>query len=445
MPRIGRRDRLATAATWPIGIALTSWDYLWRTTPLHRLEFSGTPDCGVRALVRRASADDDLQGVDDGVGPLFHRRYRTRIRDSTMSPEELMARVRSDINAVAPTSFARFLRPEGGDGALQVGEELLVRMPGPWDGPVRVVAADATSFRLATLEGHLEAGAIEFSAARREHLEFRIEAWARSGDRLSNLLYSHLRMSKEVQLHMWVSFLEGVVKASGGRMTGGIDIQTWRVRDPRSGSPKVLRALADLRERPFNFDPERAEERTIETGWRVDDFAEALPSELPGPPEEHGSFAIAKELLRGYSFANPAVVRAHFDPDEPFEHRTMLLEIRFRGLRFLVGVRVLDVYERAVEHEGRPVQIWGWAYGTLEGHFEMGRLDWQVWKWLDTGEVQFRTHAYSRRAPVNLVTRTGFRIFGRSEQLAFMRGTRTRMATLTALRLEDGSEAELGD
>ncbi len=27
-----------TAATWPVGVALTSWDYMWRTTPMHRSE-----------------------------------------------------------------------------------------------------------------------------------------------------------------------------------------------------------------------------------------------------------------------------------------------------------------------------------------------------------------------------------------------------------------------
>ena len=71
---------------------------------------------------------------------------------------------------------------------------------------------------------------IEFSA--RDDgplLEFRIESWARAGDRLSNLLYDRLRMSKEVQLHMWTSVLERVAKLTGGRLTGGIEIRTRRV------------------------------------------------------------------------------------------------------------------------------------------------------------------------------------------------------------------------
>jgi hypothetical protein len=45
-------------------------------------------------------------------------------------------------------------------------------------------------------------------------------------------------MSKEIQAHMWMSFLEGVVTLSEGRMTNGIDIDTRRVEsvEPRLDS-----------------------------------------------------------------------------------------------------------------------------------------------------------------------------------------------------------------
>jgi hypothetical protein len=36
-------------------------------------------------------------------------------------------------------------------------------------------------------------------------------------------------MAKEMQLHLWVSMLEQVTKLSGGRMIGGVDIDTRRV------------------------------------------------------------------------------------------------------------------------------------------------------------------------------------------------------------------------
>jgi Domain of unknown function (DUF1990) len=114
---------------------------------------------------------------------------------------------------------------------LRVGDEYVVRMPGPWDGPVRVVDVGPRSFRLATLAGHLEAGQIEFRAADRDtqELVFEIESWARSASPMVNLLYNRLRMAKEVQAHMWISFLERVCKLAGGRMTGGIEIRTERI------------------------------------------------------------------------------------------------------------------------------------------------------------------------------------------------------------------------
>ena len=120
---------------------------------------------------------------------------------------------------------------------MAVGDEYVVRMPGPWDGPVRVIDVGPRSFRLATLEGHLEAGQIEFRtrAGAEGEVVFEIESWARSGDWLSNILYHNLRMAKEIQAHMWISFLEGVVALCSGRMAGGVHIATVRIEQPPDG------------------------------------------------------------------------------------------------------------------------------------------------------------------------------------------------------------------
>ena len=231
MPRrVPVARRWLTAATWPVGVALTSWDYMWRSTVLHRREVL---EAGPAEHLPPALPDgvdrSEVIGVEDGYGPLFHRRYSTRIRELQLDPDELFKRLTENLNRAAPTKFARFQRVLGDGETLAVGDEYVVRMPGPWDGPVRVVDRTERSFRLATLAGHLEAGQIEFRVVEDELTSFQIESWARSSGRLSNLLYHHVRMAKEIQLHMWISFIEGVVKLSQGRMTGGIEIDTRRI------------------------------------------------------------------------------------------------------------------------------------------------------------------------------------------------------------------------
>jgi len=234
---------VGTAALWPVGIGLTCWNYMWRTTPMSRSELPGTagddmpPPLPADASDASDASDAEIQDADAGVGPLFHRLYSVWIGDTSCTAHGLMERVTADLNAATPTELARFFKVRGERGALESGDEFVVRMPGPWDGPVRVVQRTGTSFRFVTLKGHLEAGQIEFRAARADSdaLLFSIESWARSGDWLSNLLYSRLRMAKEVQLHMWTSFLENVVGLAGGCRRGRVAIETRRVDGARGG------------------------------------------------------------------------------------------------------------------------------------------------------------------------------------------------------------------
>jgi uncharacterized protein (UPF0548 family) len=443
MPRrLSFRRRWATAARWPVGVGLAAWRYLWRLTAVHRWEMSGSlPADGPPPLPDGISRDDVLTPAD-GVGPLVHRIYRTRIAGSVLTPDALMERLRQDLDQVAPSEFASFQKVEG-HGALELGDEYVVRMPGPWDGPVRVIATSPTSFRLATLTGHLEAGQIEFRAgADHRTLHFEIESWARSADRLSDALYSHVRLAKEVQLHMWVSVVGKVAELAGGRTEGGVVVTTRRVdpaSEPEGRAPgrRDARRLAALAGRPVNLDTSRLAEYTPETGWHRDDMIEPLPREAPGPPQPGGSWELARQLVMGYQLADPHQVRAVYDPGSPFEGRDMLLRIRFAVLRFGVGVRIGESYDLGMELDGRPIRIYGWYYDTLEGHFEEGRMHYEVRKWLDTGDVEFRLHAVSRPARTGpWVLRTGFRLVGRVNQLQFYRRVCRRARRLTEAQLE---------
>jgi uncharacterized protein (UPF0548 family) len=399
------------------------------------------PQDGEPALPEGISLEQ-VQTPEDGVGPLVHRIYRTRVVGSAMTPESLMERIKEDLDRVAPSEFATFQKADG-DGPLTLGDEYVVRMPGPWDGPVRVIAETPMSFRLATLAGHLEAGQIEFRAgADHRSLSFEIESWARSGDRFSDALYSHLRLAKEVQLHMWVSVLGKVAELAHGRSEGGAIVTTRRLdpADRQSTGPPGRRAerqLTALAGRPVNFDTSRLDEYTPATGWRHDDMVESLPAEAPGPPEAGGSWELTRRLVIDYQLADPRQVHAVYDDRRPFEGRDMLLRIRFAGVRFGVGVRIGGAYEWTREVDGRMARVYGWYYDTLEGHFEQGRMHYEVWKWLDSGEVQFRLHAVSRAAESGpWVLRTGFRLVGRVNQLQFYRRICRRAMRFTEAQLE---------
>ena len=129
-----------------------------------------------------------------------------------------MERVREDPNRASPTEYALF-DPLDGTRGMVPGSEHVVRLPGPWDGPVRVVGVTDTSFRLATLAGHLEAGEIEFRAADVDDgIEVVIESWARSGDVVIDLLYSRIGVAREMQMAMWVHFLKRSARIAGGEV-----------------------------------------------------------------------------------------------------------------------------------------------------------------------------------------------------------------------------------
>ena len=233
---VGLARRAGTVARWPVGMGLAFWRYLWRTMPLHRSDSDGSPDQDLPPPLPEALVDGRVQRPSDGSGPLFRRRYRVRIEGSRLSPEQLMAQMLREPNRAAPIEVAVFRKTRGAEGPLRVGDEFVVRMPGPWNGPVVVADQTPTSFRFATLQGHLEAGQIEFRAEPEgERVVFTIESWARSGDRLAGLLYDRVRLAKEMQLHMWTHFCERAAKLSGGRIRGGVHIDTRRVELESAG------------------------------------------------------------------------------------------------------------------------------------------------------------------------------------------------------------------
>lgn len=181
------------------------------------------------------SDDTDRSSIDDGVGPRFHRRYQVRVDDPALDAEGLMAKVHADPNVVAPGELGPFVKQQGEHAMMAVGDRFLVNIRGPWRASVEVVGLGPTWIRLATLDGHTEAGEIEFRALDTgdtggpgRALVFRIDSWATSADPAFHVLYDVMGVGRALQGEMWVRTCEAVAAAVGGTQRGAVDVVQHR-------------------------------------------------------------------------------------------------------------------------------------------------------------------------------------------------------------------------
>jgi hypothetical protein len=234
-------------------MGIAAWRWMRRSRGVQRQRLRSGARSEIDQLPRRGG--DRIQSPREGVGPLYQRRYTVRISGSPLTAAELISRLGADLNAASPVEVAVFDKTAGTSRPLEMGDEYVVHMPGPWNCPVRVVERTPASFRFVTLSGHLEAGEIEFRASEtgEDELVFTIESWARSGDRLAEALYEGVGLAKEMQLHMWAHFCARVAEMSGGDRIGEVEVQTERT-DVSGGGPArrlVTRAVTAAFARPF--------------------------------------------------------------------------------------------------------------------------------------------------------------------------------------------------
>ncbi|MGQ0624237.1 MAG: DUF1990 family protein [Sporichthyaceae bacterium] len=191
------------------------------------------------------------------------------------------------------------------------------------------------------------------------------------------------------------------------------------------GNEDAAAALAELRALGINYDV--AEVR--EPRWNFDKHVAHVGQEEPGPPHPDGIYHRAARAVHDYEFTPPELIRAVYDVTEPLLGRNVMLEGRFYGLRFQLGVRVTEVVEFADDAETRS----GWAYETLEHHLERGKVLYEVVKDHDSGRVQFLATVYSEGSPaMPPILKLGWAVFGRRTQLQFYKriGEQLRMIAL---------------
>jgi hypothetical protein len=81
---------------------------MWSTTPVHRWEMSGWWPADAPPELPPDVDQDELQRMEEGVGPLLRRIYRTEIVGSASTAEGLMGELFEDLDRVAHRSSRRF-------------------------------------------------------------------------------------------------------------------------------------------------------------------------------------------------------------------------------------------------------------------------------------------------------------------------------------------------
>jgi hypothetical protein len=221
-PGRARIKRIISVGAIPTIIAAAGGAYLLRSFYAHR-----RPRPVERELLW---GEHKVQLPSDGVGSLFHRRYSVTIDQPRIKEAALLKQIKLDFPEFSPKFLADFTKTRGARHKLRVGDEFSIGILGPWDGKVRVSEVKRNSFTFVTLEGHPEAGQITFALishpTRPGALQFEINSWARSRDSLVGLSYEGIKIGKEVQKNVWITFCENVVAASGGKQVDEVEVIT---------------------------------------------------------------------------------------------------------------------------------------------------------------------------------------------------------------------------
>ncbi len=243
-----QRDSIPLAA--PLLLALGSlglFAIVWRRTTAPRLAQprarrvpAASPSApGRPQFVPRAPASPEAvaagshQTAESGTGALVHRQYEITLELHQLLPADMLRLMQRHITELAPSALANFEKTAGSETIFRVGDEYDITMLGPWNGRVRVAELTPDSFTLVTLDGHPESGHITFSSRHSDALDgsvtVMIESWARSRDAVVHAAYSTLRIGKQVQAEVWITFLQRLSALAGATETPQVRITTEEI------------------------------------------------------------------------------------------------------------------------------------------------------------------------------------------------------------------------
>ena len=210
--------------SWTSGAPLASFRFLTRQRPIEEVLLSegATP-----SPLPAAEPDSDHSEDEDGRGSVVHKLFRAEIENPRLSAERLIDVIAADPNVIAPYEVVRFEKTRGEPGDLREGERVLIRMAGPWNGPVEVTKRWREGFRLAATSGHAQLGQVELRAHGNDGaMRLEIQTREKSATGLFHLL-RRLGLVRRMQTHTWAHMLEAAAQLAGGRPPQKIIVQTW--------------------------------------------------------------------------------------------------------------------------------------------------------------------------------------------------------------------------
>ena len=180
-----------------------------------------------RFLARRSAIDRVPAPAEWATSDLVHRRLWVECERPQLAATRVLDIIAADPNVVVPTEVLQFHKTAGNRGRLAVGDRYLIRMAGPWDGPMSVAARDEHHIRLQSSLGNPQQGRIDFLVQDEDgRLRIEIASRYRPASRAFRALTRSLPLIERMEIHTAAHILEMAAQLAGARPPQRIRLQT---------------------------------------------------------------------------------------------------------------------------------------------------------------------------------------------------------------------------
>jgi len=208
-----------------VGAPLALFRFLRRQTAVEVVNSRGGP-----APLPADEPESVNRESEQGVGREVHRLYSATIQTPKLPAGRLLEIIAADPNVIAPSEVLRFEKTCGKPGRLEEGDELLIRMAGPWNAPVKITRRWEEGLRFAATDGHPQIGQVELRL-RDDGGELAVEIQTR--ERAAGIrfhLLQRIKLVQRMQSYTWGEMLQNAAQLAGGRQLERITVRSWPQR-----------------------------------------------------------------------------------------------------------------------------------------------------------------------------------------------------------------------